>query len=122
MELQERGRRLWESLLERDAALVDERNPRREVALSACRAADRVERLEVMAAEVPPVLDGKVHPVLVEVRLQEALLARLVAALRLPDEATGKRPQKRQSRGVYQPAGMSSLERARALRARASAS
>ncbi|MFC4000751.1 hypothetical protein ACFS2C_11835 [Prauserella oleivorans] len=112
MELQERGRRLWASLLEQDTELADERDPRREVALSACRTADRVELLERMAAEVPPVLDGKTHPVLVEVRQQSALLARLVAALRLPDEH-GRRPQRRQLRGVHQPAAVSSLERAR---------
>ena len=56
------------------------------------------------------------HPVYVEVRQQSATLARLIAALRLPDEATGKRPQKRQLRGVQKPSKVSSLERARAAK------
>jgi hypothetical protein len=93
----------------------------REVALSACRTADRVELLERTAAETEPIVEGRTgpmtHPVFAEVRMQEALLARLVAALRLPDEATGKRPQRRQLRGVQQPSSVSSLERARAAKA-----
>ena len=56
------------------------------------------------------------HPIFAEVRQQEAALARLISALRLPDEATGKRPQKRQIRGVQKPSKVSSLERARAAK------
>ncbi len=117
MDLQARGRRLWESLLAQDVNLEDETNPMREVALSACRTADRVDHLERMAAEVDPIIEGKAgpmtHPLFAEVRQQAALLARLVSALRLPDEATGKRPQRRQMRGVQKPSAVSSLERAR---------
>lgn len=113
-----RGRRLWQNMLAQDSALEDESEPRREVALTACRTADRLERLEAMAADTEPVIEGKAgpmtHPVFAEVRQQSALLARLVAALRLPDEATGKRPQRRQVRGVQQPSNVSSLDRARA--------
>ncbi len=65
------------------------------------------------------------HPVLVEVRQKATLLSRLIAALRLPDERTGKRPQARPVRGVHALASpgasvkdrmrsLSSLERARA--------
>jgi hypothetical protein len=89
----------------------------REVALTACRTADRVEHLEGLAATTDPVVEGRagpmIHPLLAEVRQQAALLARLVAALRLPDEATGKKPQRRQLRGVQKPSAVSSLERAR---------
>lgn len=43
-------------------------------------------------------------------------MARLIAALRLPNEA-GKRPQARQLRGVQQPSGkVSSLDKARAAK------
>lgn len=119
-DLGERGQRLWVSLLAQDAALSDELNPAREIALSACRTADRVEHLERQALSVDSVIEGRsgpmIHPVFAEVRQQEALLARLVAALRLPDKASGKRPQHRQVRGVQQPARVSSLERARAER------
>ena len=115
-----RGRRLWDSLLAQDALLEDEQNPMREVALSACRTADRVDHLETQAASVESVVEGRtgpmIHPLFAEVRQQSALLARLVAALRLPDDATGKRPQKRQLRGVQKPSKVSSLERARAAK------
>lgn len=40
-------------------------------------------------------------------------MARLLAALRLPDTVGGKRPARRQLRGVQQPSAVSSLERAR---------
>jgi hypothetical protein len=116
-----RGARLWASLLAQDASLEDEQNPMREVALSACRTADRVDHLERLSVETDPVVEGRqgpmIHPLLAEVRQQSALLARLVAALRLPDEATGKRPQKRQVRGVQKPSAVSSLDRARAAKA-----
>lgn len=112
-----RGLRLWTSLLAQDVALEDEANPMREVALSACRTADRVNSLEILAAQTDAVVEGRqgpmIHPLLAEVRQQSALLARLVAALRLPDEASGKRPQKRQLRGVQKPSAVSSLDRAR---------
>jgi hypothetical protein len=116
-DLGNRGRRLWTNLLVQDKALEDETNPMREVALSACRTADRVDHLERLAQETDPVVEGRqgpmIHPLLAEVRQQSALLARLVAALRLPDDATGRKPQRRQIRGVQKPSAVSSLERAR---------
>lgn len=120
-DLGSRGARLWASLLSQDTALEDESNPMREVALSACRTADRVDHLEELARTTDPVVEGRsgpmIHPLLAEVRQQSALLARLVAALRLPDEATGKKPQRRQMRGVQKPSAVSSLDRARAAKA-----
>lgn len=114
-----RGKRLWAHLLAQDESLTDELNPQREIALSACRTADRLDHLEKKSTEVDSVIEGRtgpmIHPVFAEVRQQSALLARLVAALRLPDQATGKKPQKRQIRGVQKPSKVSSLERARAL-------
>ncbi len=119
MELDTRGARLWSSLLSQDNALSDEDNPQRETALSACRAADRLDRMESEAAATPLVFEGKsgpiTHPVHVEVRQAAALLARLIAALRLPDEASGKRPQKRQVRGVQQPSKVSARDRLKAV-------
>ncbi|MGZ4663709.1 MAG: hypothetical protein ACXV5Q_01315 [Frankiaceae bacterium] len=114
-----RGERLWASLTAQDASLADESYPMREVALSACRTADRVEHLERLSMQVDPVVEREagpmIHPLFAEVRQQSALLARLVAALRLPDEATGKRPQKRQVRGVQQPSGLSARDRLKAV-------
>ena len=122
MQLGARGSRLWESLLAQDASLSDELNPQRETALSACRAADRLEELERQAAATEFIFQGDrgpiTHPVHVEVRQAAALVSRLLAALRLPDEATGKRPQRRQVRGAYRPSGkVSSLDKARAAKA-----
>ena len=115
-----RGTRLMESLVAQDATLAEVDNPLREVAISACETADRVAFLEKLAREVDAVVEArdttKMHPVFSEVRQQSALLARLIAALRLPDEATGKRPQRRQIRGVQKPSAVSSLERARAAK------
>lgn len=49
------------------------------------------------------------HPLVVEARQSSIALARLVAALRLPDDAVdgeeAKRPQRRGIRGVYSGAG-----------------
>ena len=116
-DLQARGRRLWENLLNQDAGLARTENPVREVAISACMTADRVDHLEKACLAVDSVIEGRtgpmIHPLFAEVRQQSALLARLVAALRLPDEATGKKPQHRQIRGVQQPSNVSSIERAR---------
>lgn len=120
MNLGTRGDRLWASLTAQDASLEVELNPLRETALTACRAADRLDALEELAAVTDVVFEGRTgpmtHPVHVEVRQAAALVARLVAALRLPDEATGKRPQKRHVRGVQQPSAVSSLDRARAAK------
>jgi hypothetical protein len=117
MELETRGARLWANLLHQDPSLEDESNPMREVALTACRTADRVDHLEEMAAATEPVVEGRqgpmIHPLFAEVRQQAQLLARLVAALRLPDEVTGRKPQRRQVRGVQQPKAVSSIDRVR---------
>ena len=102
-----RGARLWSSLLAQDGQLEDGMNPLREVALQAARTADRLEYLDGL------VRDGDDPArVIVEERHQSATLARLIAALRLPDDA-GKRPQRRQVRGVQMPSKVSSLDRAR---------
>lgn len=97
------GRTLWRSLLtdfeldEHELALLRE----------AVRTVDRLDQLEAAVDHV--VVDGpqgmKAHPALVEARQQRIVLARILAALRLPsgDEQEG-RPQRRSgARGVYQP-------------------
>ncbi|WP_123378604.1 hypothetical protein [Pseudokineococcus lusitanus] len=111
----------------------------------AARTADRLDQLddviagrgvlELMHFRSVPERDGDerhvvmtVDAVLAEARQQQTVLKQLLAALRLPDEATGKRPQHRGgARGAYKPSGgvgeraaartVSSLERARARRA-----
>ncbi len=106
--LGEGGSRLWEALLAQDKALTNPSNPLREVALEACRTRDRFDQLDEICRREPPTVDNGrgrriAHPAWVEVRLQETTLRRLLAALRLPDPMTGRRPQRRGPRGVYRP-------------------
>ncbi|MGW4663193.1 hypothetical protein [Streptosporangium sandarakinum] len=116
--LEERGRRLWTSVHKQHPALSD---PEREVVLEACRVADRLERLDAICRVSEPVIETDkggliTHPAFAEARQQQNLLKQLVASLRLPDAATGKRPQTRPARGVQAPKGagtVSSLERMR---------
>lgn len=92
------GRKLWESLLNQDATLADELNPARQMALEACRTKDRLDVLDEVCRTEPVMLDnGKgqpvAHPAWVEARQQGNALKQLIVALRLPDKATGNRPQ-----------------------------
>lgn len=98
----------------------------------ACRAKDRLDRLDaLLRGDVDtwtsirlPVRDGEVlelhvHQALAQANATANLLKQLLAALRLPDEVTGRRPQARGgARGAYKPSGgkVSSLERARAAK------
>ena len=100
-----RGSQLWTSFLEQHPGMSE---PDQEVALEACRTADLLERLEeICRAEEPVVTNERgaliAHPAIVEARQQRNVLKMLVAALRLPDAATGKRPQVRSARGAIQP-------------------
>lgn len=118
-----RGRRLWRDLREHaefDPAQVV-------LAEEACRITDRLDQLDKLLRgdsgfACLEVGDGGtvtlvVNSALAEARQQANVLKQIAAALRLPDEATGKRPQRRGPRGAYQPrTGVSSLERARAAR------
>ncbi|WP_155288816.1 hypothetical protein [Rhodococcoides fascians] len=116
--LQARGARLWGMFLAQDDGLTVDTDPRREVALEACRVADRLERLNEICDRVEPIIEtdkgALTHPAFPEARQQANVLKQLVAALRLPDEATGKRPQRRGPRGAQRPSVVSSLDRARA--------
>lgn len=108
------GRRLWLALLDRDPDLGDELNPARSVAIEACRAQDRCDVLDAVCRNEDVLIDNGrgqpvAHPGWVEARQQANILKQLVAALRLPDEATGKRPQRHTgAAGVRQPNGAGS--------------
>jgi len=76
--------------------------------LQAARTADRLDALAaVLDREGVTLGTGAVHPALVEARQQGLTLARLVAALRLPEDDDGEglhRPQRRGApRGAYGP-------------------
>lgn len=120
------GRGLW-----RDVSAVHELDAAQRVQLlEACRAKDRLDRLdEVLRGDVDTWLslaprkgtDGlevKVDAALSKANDTANLMKQLLAALRLPDEVSGKRPQRRSARGAYsKPGKVSSLDRARAAKA-----
>lgn len=120
------GRRLWEDLTE-----AHDLDPAQLVQLvEACRAKDRLDRLDGIlrgkdhAWMTIEIADGeltvKVDSLLGAANSTANLLKQLLAALRLPDDVTGKRPQYRGARGVQKPSmpggKVSSLDRARAAR------
>lgn len=133
-----RGSRLW-------AAITDlhDLDPAQSVVLEeACRSADRLDELDSIIAGrgVLNLMrfrlkddfesdDGRevrvevtFNSVLAEARQQQTVFKQLLAALRLPDAASGRKPQQRGgARGAYRPTGstgakVSSLDRARAKR------
>lgn len=100
------GEALWTSVLE-DWDLEEH-----ELALlrEAVRTVDMLDDLAVLVAAQGPIVDGKsgpkAHPALVEARQLRIALARLLAALRLPDgaegeESAGRRQRRVGARGVY---------------------
>ena len=96
----------------------------------ACRAKDRLDRLdEILRGDADAwayvsISDAgeaelKIDAALTQANATANLMKQLLAALRLPDEATGKRPQYRGPRGAQKPTvpgGVSSLDRARAAK------
>lgn len=97
--------------------------------LEACRAKDRLDKLDgLLRGEVASWArlahrtltadyELKIDQALAQANSTANLLKQLLAALRLPDEVTGKRPVTRPARGAYvksNPAGtVSALDRAR---------
>lgn len=102
---EKRGARLWAQITE-----AHDLDPAQMVLLEeACRCADRLD-----------VLDGRIaggdDAAMAEARQQQNVMKQLLVALRLPDAATGKKPQLRAARGAYSTATagkVSSLERHR---------
>ena len=98
--LKGRGRRLWESVVE-----AHELDGAQEVMLEeACRLAVRLDELDRRVAE-----EGADSSAARHARDSAQAMARLIAALRLPDES-GKRPQRRQMRGVQGPSKFGSAK------------
>lgn len=103
-DLRQRGVKLWDAL-----AGSHSLDGAQEVVLhEACRLADR---LDLLSAEV--LEDGPASGAARHARDSAQAMARLIAALRLPD-AAGRKPQARQMRGALKPyENVSSLDRAR---------
>lgn len=123
--LNDGGRDLWAACLKRDDDLTEASNPMRRLLLDACRLADQVDALHQAVTDEGVTVDTdtgfKVNPALVELGKQRSLLARLLVSLRMPDESTGKKPQRRGMTSARNPqvvggrsgASVSSLDRAR---------
>jgi hypothetical protein len=120
------GKALWKAVNE-----LDELDAVQLVQLEeACRAKDRLDKLDcllrgevdawarVFQTDVELVL--KIDGALDKANTTANLMKQLLAALRLPDEQTGKRPIRRPPRGAQKPtipggkSNVSSLDRARA--------
>jgi hypothetical protein len=121
------GRALWKAITE--AHVLD--TAQEVQLLQACRAKDRLDQLDlilradianwaVIAEDRDGDLNLKIDAALSQENTTANLLKQLLAALRLPDEQTGKRPQYRGPRGAQKPsvAGgkVSSLDLARQSR------
>lgn len=118
------GRALWSAIddvQDLDAA-------QRVQLLEACRAKDRLDKLDQLLrgdvdcwAQLRPTDEGPlvvvVNAALVQANATANLMKQLLAALRLPDAVSGKRPQYRGPRGAQVPSApggkVSSLDRAR---------
>lgn len=115
------GKKLWSEI-----TAVHELDPTQVVQLTeACRAKDRLDQLDaLLRGEVSEwsriaLPQGeyslKIDDVLHKANTTANIMKQLLAALRLPDEQSGKRPQVRSARGAYsKPGKVSSLDRARA--------
>lgn len=118
------GRALWKAVTEAHSL-----DAVQEVQLlEACRAKDRLDKLDglltgdlstwvTLAQERGGDLEVQVDDALAKANATANLLKQLLAALRLPDEATGKRPQVRSARGAYKPraGGTSARDRLKAI-------
>lgn len=125
-----KGRRLWRELTE----LHDFGPAERVIVEEACRIADRLDRLDALitgkkdawlrfrSSEDGTEVTVTIDQALSEARQQANQLKQLIAALRLPDEQSGKRPQQRGgARGAYRSTGkgagtVTALELARQAR------
>lgn len=105
------GKRLWTSILDRYELEEHEMA----LLVEMVRTVDVLTRLDTTIRAEGVTIDGgesgpKVHPAVVEARQQRQALARLRAALRLPEEdeaGADRRPQRRAVRGAYGPRAVS---------------
>jgi hypothetical protein len=123
------GRALWDAITDAH----DELDATQLVQLEeACRAKDRLDRLDLLLTgdldawlSIQDFIDGRPPVLVINSALTQAnatanLMKQLLAALRLPDPQSGKKPQFRGPRGAQKPTvpggKVSSLDRARAAK------
>jgi len=103
------GRKLWRELV--DGYEFDGAEPR--LLAELCRQVDLVDALEAAVAEhgvMVPTADGdsvKLNTAVTELRHGRLAVARLIAALRLPDEDGAKEQRRQGFRGVHVAGGAS---------------
>lgn len=98
-DLQDAGQSLWSSIAHKYEMRPDELATLH----GACRAADMIETLRKAWTDAgcPSLTKGSmgqeiIHPMIGELRTQEAQKASLLARLKLPDDATGAAPSNQQ--------------------------
>jgi len=98
--LQDPGKRLWRAV----TGDYELRQHELDLLERACIVLDRLKTLDAVVARDGVGAGDRPHPALIESRMQSIVFARLIVALRLPDDEdeTLHRPQRRGSRGVYQ--------------------
>lgn len=121
------GRALWRAVAAEHELDITQRVQLEE----ACRAKDRLDKLDLLLSgdvETWATITHRTQTDDYELKIDDALgkanatanlMKQLLAAMRLPDAATGKKPQYRGPRGAQKPtvpAGVSSLDRARAAK------
>jgi hypothetical protein len=113
--LDKSGKGLWAAIS--GALELDERD--QALLLEAARAKDRLDRLDSLIRKAELVLpDGRANPLLAEGRQQQQTFARLIVALRLPEDLSEpeRRPQRRGGlRSVYHPRGLSLVREEKAV-------
>ena len=77
-----RGRRFWRAVLDDHELRPDEL----ELLAEACRLLDLADRLRVETQEGPLLVDGRTHPLLVELRQVREQLRKTLSVLAFPDE------------------------------------
>jgi hypothetical protein len=95
--LGERGRELWDGVHRQMPAITGAEEA---ILLEACRALGTLDRLHVQCQSDD--LD-RALAAMTETRQTVKNLMSLLAALRVPDRETGRRPGRRPPRGVYRP-------------------
>lgn len=118
------GRALWDDVTEAHPTLDATQLVQ---LLEACRAKDRLDKLDAvlrgdgptwieLAEDVRGNVEVVVDKALAQANTTANMLKQLLAAMRLPDAVTGKKPQVRSARGAYKPrATGSAKDRLRAV-------